>query len=411
MRRIFIPYKWELVLLLWIAFFFNQADRQIFNVLLPLIRDDLGLTDADMGLVASVLTFVYGLLVPVSGLLGDKVSKKKIIMISLFIWSGATLLTGFSTTLAELIFLRSIATGGGEAFYSPSANAIISANHDDHTRATALSLHQTSLYVGVIFSGYIAGIFAEIYGWRNTFYIFGGFGILLGVVLFFRMKEDEIIKTVFKCDKISVFKESVYMFLGNRTAVLLTFAFAGMQFVGIGFLTWMPTFLHEVFGFSLARSGFDATFYHHIGAFVGVIVGARLADKFVNCYAGIRIIIQALGLLLGAPFIYIMSVSDSMFSVYISMTCFGVFRGLYDSNIFASLYSVIRVKYRTTATGFMLMFAFIVGSLSPLLLGMLKPVLGLSNGFAILSIVYLLASFCLFIVILFTFRKDFIPNL
>lgn len=411
MRRIFIPYKWELVLLLWIAFFFNQADRQIFNVLLPLIRDDLDLTDADMGLVASVLTLVYGLLVPIAGLLGDRVSKKKIIIISLIIWSSATLLTGFSTLLAELIFLRSVATGGGEAFYSPSANAVISANHDDRTRATALSLHQTSLYVGVIFSGYIAGVFAEMYGWRNTFYIFGGFGILLGVVLYFRMEEDKIIKTAFKSDEISAIKESVYMFWGNRTAVLLTFAFAGMQFVGIGFLTWMPTFLHEVFGFSLARSGFDATFYHHVGAFLGVIVGARLADRFVNYYAGVRIFFQALGLLLGAPFIYIMSVSDSIFLVYIAMTCFGVFRGFYDSNIFASLYSVIKVRHRTTATGFMLMFAFIVGSLSPLLLGMLKPVLGLSNGFALLSIVYLLASFCLFGVIAFTFKKDYIPNL
>lgn len=411
MRRIFIPYKWELVLLLWIAFFFNQADRQIFNVLLPLIRDDLDLTDADMGLVASVLTLVYGLLVPIAGLLGDRVSKKKIIIISLIIWSSATLLTGFSTLLAELIFLRSVATGGGEAFYSPSANAVISANHDDRTRATALSLHQTSLYVGVIFSGYIAGVFAEMYGWRNTFYIFGGFGILLGVVLYFRMEEDKIIKTAFKSDEISAIKESVYMFWRNRTAVLLTFAFAGMQFVGIGFLTWMPTFLHEVFGFSLARSGFDATFYHHVGAFLGVIVGARLADRFVNYYAGVRIFFQALGLLLGAPFIYIMSVSDSIFLVYIAMTCFGVFRGFYDSNIFASLYSVIKVRHRTTATGFMLMFAFIVGSLSPLLLGMLKPVLGLSNGFALLSIVYLLASFCLFGVIAFTFKKDYIPNL
>ncbi|MCS2890517.1 MFS transporter [Parabacteroides faecis] len=164
MKKICIPYKWELVILLWIAFFFNQADRQIFNVVLPMIRDDLNLTDADMGLVASVLTLVYGLLVPVAGLLGDKISKKKIIIVSLVVWSGATLLTGISTTLIELIFLRSIATGGGEAFYSPSANAVISENHGENTRATALSIHQTALYIGIISSGYIAGALAEIYG-------------------------------------------------------------------------------------------------------------------------------------------------------------------------------------------------------------------------------------------------------
>ena len=76
MKKLLIPYKWELVILLWLAFFFNQADRQIFNVVLPMIRDDLGLSDADMGLVASILTLVYGLLVPVAGFLGDRVNKK-----------------------------------------------------------------------------------------------------------------------------------------------------------------------------------------------------------------------------------------------------------------------------------------------------------------------------------------------
>ena len=129
MKKIILPYKWELVILLWIAFFFNQADRQIFNVVLPLIRDDLHLTDADMGLVASVLTLLYGILVPIAGLIGDRISKKKIIIISLLVWSGATLLTGISTTLIELIILRSVATGGGEAFYSPSANSSISEVH------------------------------------------------------------------------------------------------------------------------------------------------------------------------------------------------------------------------------------------------------------------------------------------
>jgi sugar phosphate permease len=48
------PYKWELILLLWLAFFFNQADRLIFNVVLPSIRTDLNLGDSDMGLIASI---------------------------------------------------------------------------------------------------------------------------------------------------------------------------------------------------------------------------------------------------------------------------------------------------------------------------------------------------------------------
>lgn len=409
MKKICIPYKWELVILLWIAFFFNQADRQIFNVVLPMIRDDLNLTDADMGLVASVLTLVYGLLVPVAGLLGDKISKKKIIIVSLVVWSGATLLTGISTTLIELIFLRSIATGGGEAFYSPSANAVISENHWENTRATALSIHQTALYIGIISSGYIAGALAEIYGWRHTFYLFGGFGVILGIVLYFRMKNAVVVRknSQYSIKNVTV-KEALIVFFRNPTAILLALAFAGMQFVGVGFLTWMPTFLHETFDFSLARSGFDSTFYHHVAAFIGVIGGARIADSWVKRYNKVRAIIQAIGLLLGAPFIYTMAKADSILTVYVAMGFFGLFRGMYDSNIFATLYDVIEVRYRSAATGFMLMFAFIVGSISPYLLGVLKPVLGLSDGLASLSIVYLFAAICILFVICFTFRRDYV---
>jgi len=405
MKKIVVPYKWELVILLWLAFFFNQADRQIFNVVLPMIRDDLNLTDADMGLVASILTLIYGLLVPFAGFLGDIVSKKYIIVISLFIWSGATLCTGFSTGVLALIFLRSIATGGGEAFYSPSANSAICESHGVHTRATAISIHQTALYVGIISSGFLAGALAELYGWRETFYLFGGFGILLGIVLFFRMK-DTLSIPARKPKDMSNIKGGLSAFFKTPTVLLLAMAFAGMQFVGVGFLTWMPTYIHETFGFTLSRSGFDATFYHHVAAFAGVIAGATLADKYASRYPRIRIIIQMAGLLLGGPFIFLMARSGSILVVYAAMAFFGIFRGIYDSNIFAAVYDFIEEKYRASATGFMLMFAFIVGSISPYLLGVLKPSLGLSNGLALLSVVYLFAACCLLLALIFTFNKD-----
>ena len=178
-----IPYKWELVIWLFIAFFFNQADRQIFNVLLLDIQRDLGLTPDKMGLVGSSLLLVNGILVPIAGILGDRVNKKWLLAGSLLLWSTATMLTGLSMGLPALILLRSVATGGGEAFYTPSANKIISENHPEETRATALSIHQSALYVGFIVSGVIATVIAKAYGWRHSFFLFGGFGIALAIIL------------------------------------------------------------------------------------------------------------------------------------------------------------------------------------------------------------------------------------
>jgi sugar phosphate permease len=405
-KKIHTYYKWELVILLWLAFFFNQADRQIFNIVLPSLRDDLGFSDADMGLIASVFTLFYGLMVPVGGVLGDRANKKYILIVSLLIWSTATLLTGSSYTLFQLIALRSIALGGGEAFYAPSANSLICEYHKN-TRATAISIHQTALYVGIIGSGYLTGFIADSFGWRMAFYLFGGFGILLATVIYFRVLDSKVmLNDVVQTDEKKTVKEVIKVFFNKPTAIFLALAFASFQFAGVGFLTWMPTFLHEKFNLSLTRAGFDSTFYHFVAAFFGVLVGARITDKLAPKYYRIRGFTQMVGLVIGAPFLFILGKSDSLLIIYLASALLGFCRGVYDSNIFAALYDVIEIPYRSTATGLMLMFAFVIGSAAPYLLGILKPIFGLSNGLAFLSISFLFAAICVSIALIFFYKKD-----
>jgi MFS family permease len=400
-----------MVLLLWFAFFFHQADRQIYNVLLPAIRDDLNLTDTDMGLVAAIVTLAYGILVPIGGFIGDKINKKYLIIFSLFFWTSATLLTGMSTLLIHLIILRGFFTGGAEAFYSPPANALIGEHHIK-SRSTAMSIHQTALYAGIVVSGFLAGWIAIQFSWRIAFYFFGGLGILLAIILFFRLKDSLPAQniTLHKDTEKINFLDGVRFFIKKPTALLLTLAFGGMVFVNVGFMTWMPTYLHEEFGFSLARAGFDSTFYHYLAAFFGVLLGARIADHYSFKVTGIRGSVQAFGLLLGAPFIFLMGLSNTPFVIYISLALFGLFRGVYDSNIFAALYDVVEPKYRSTTTGLMLMFAFVSGAAAPYILGIIKPTLGLSWGLSALSIVYIFAAACIFVAVRFFYKKDLIVN-
>ncbi len=405
MKKIIIPYKWELIILLWFAFFFNQADRQIFNIVLPSIRDDLGLTDASMGLIASVFTLFYGIMVPLGGFLGDRINKKYILILSLFVWSLATLTTGFSITLVHLIILRSFALGGGEAFYTPSASALICEYHQK-TRSVALSIHQTALYAGIIGSSFLTGLIAESFGWRSAFFVFGGLGIVLAIIFWFRLKDSIVKNTTATVTKSKNIRKVLKLFLSKPTAILLTLAFAGMQFTGIGFLTWMPTFLHEKFNFSLARAGFDSTFYHHVAAFIGVLIGARIADNLAQKYSGIRGFVQMTGLLMAVPFIIIIGRSDSLLIIYSALAIFGFSRGFYDSNLLAALYDVIEIPFRSTATGFLLMFGFIVAASSPYILGVIKPIFGLADGLAFLSVGFIFSSVCIAIALIFFYKKD-----
>lgn len=98
------------------------------------------------------------------------------------------MLTGFASGLPALILFRSVATGGGEAFYTPSANKLISETHPESSRATALSIHQAALYTGFIVSGVIATSIAGLWGWRHAFYVFGISGIVLALILILRIR-------------------------------------------------------------------------------------------------------------------------------------------------------------------------------------------------------------------------------
>ncbi|MCX6909232.1 MAG: MFS transporter, partial [Verrucomicrobia bacterium] len=366
-------YKWELLAILWVAYFLNQGDRQIYNAVLPLIKADLKVSDVELGMVATAFTLLYGVFVPLAGCLGDFVTKKWIVCLSLLTFSAGTLCTGFSTSILLLILFRSVATGVGEAFYYPAANSLIGQYHHS-TRAQAMAVHQSSLYVGIIASSWIAGWVGESHGWRATFYTFGSFGLLMAVVVAMRLRNEHRDFEAVRQDsqppeppvKLGEVLRSV---LCTPTLYFLSVAFGAMVFATVGYMTWMPTFLYEKFHLSLKDAALNSMLWHFIFAFIGVMVGGRVSDRLAARRPTIRMEMEYIGLLLGAPFIWLMGTSANLTTVYVALAGFGFFRGVYDSNLFAALFDVIPPRYRSSATGLMLSCAFTVGATSPVLLG------------------------------------------
>ncbi|WP_080903930.1 MFS transporter [Parabacteroides sp. Marseille-P3160] len=400
-------YKWEVLALLWIAYLLNQADRQVFNVVLPLIKADLDLSDVQIGSIATIFNLAYALLVPLAGYVGDIFSRKWIVTISIIFWSIATMFTGLSNGVLLLILTRSIATGGGEAFFGP-ANYSLLAQYHDKTRAFAMSIHQTAYYLGIILSGYIAGYIGEIWGWRSAFYLFGAIGVIHGIVLGFRLKDKK--ETVM--DKKEIVKEKVRFAEGfgivfrTPTALVLTLCFSGLIFVLTGYLTWMPTYLYENFQMSLSAAGFHSMFYTHLFAFVGILLAGRLSDFFAKKNPSFRMIMQGIGLLIAVPFILLMGKSVTLLVIYIGFAGFGFARAFFDANTYTVLYDVIPSKYHSSASGVMIMIGFAVGSFAPIILGYIKSVLGLSFGISSLAIIWLICGIGMMIAGKYFYLKD-----
>ena len=407
-------YRWELLILLFFTYFLHQADRAIFGIVLPSIKSELRLTDTQLGLSGTVLFLVLAVMVPAAGWLGDRWSKKWIITGSLFFWSTATMLTGLSRGLLGLILFRSVATGGGESFYGPAATALIAAFHRK-TRALALSIHQGSLYFGIMISGFLAAWVSEQFGWRSTFYIFGGCGLLLGGILIFRLRDPHVGESEAAPEQESVPPlESVKTLVRIPTVPLLTVGFSAIVFVNNAYLVWAPMFIGTKFGIKEITAGGFSMFYHHLAALFGVLLGGALADAVVPRRPTFRLQLQAAAMLCGVPLIFLLGRIESLPVLWIVIALFGFVRGLYESNTHAAVFDVVPQRLRATVVGLMIMCGFLLGSLSPLLLGLLGDrygtATGLGIGFSCLSLAWLIGGLSVVTALCVTFNRDRLKN-
>ena len=397
-------YKWEVLLLLWVAYLLNQGDRQVFNSVLPLIRDALSLTDKSVSLIAVFFNLFYAVMVPIGGWVGDRFSRKWVTTLSILFWSIATMFTGLANGVFLLILTRSVATGGGEAFFGPANYSLLGQYHTD-TRARAMSIHQTSYYVGVILAGWLAGYIGDRLGWQYAFYIFGGAGVVWAVVMAFRLKDLPRTEQTVQKPKIWDGFKTVFT---TPTALMVTIGFCGFIFVITGYMTWVPTFLQENFGQSGAQAGLNSMLWTYVAAFVGVLLAGTLSDKWAAKTPQKRMVIQGAGLILGAAFLPFMGSVKSLWLLYMCFAGWGFFRAFFDANIYAALYDVTPEHLHASCSSAMIMTGFAVGATAPYVLAVIKESTGSLNAtFPILGIIWAVCGAACLWVSWKYYKKDF----
>ena len=426
-------YKWEVLALLWVAYLLNQGDRQVFNSVLPLIRDSLSLTDTSVSLIAVFFNLFYAAMVPIGGWMGDRFSRKWVTTLSILFWSVATMFTGLANGVFLLILTRSIATGGGEAFFGPANYSLLGQYHTD-TRARAMSIHQTSYYVGVILAGWLAGYIGDHLGWQYAFYIFGGAGVLWAAVMALRLKdykpEETVVsepvatlghvrgrgpstesmggaeapaEAVHHPQSSSGTKPSIWdgfkTVFTTPTALMVTLGFCGFIFVITGYMTWVPTFLQENFGQTGAQAGLNSMLWTYVAAFIGVLIAGTLSDKWAAKDPRKRMVIQGAGLILGAAFLPFMGTAKSIWILYLCFAGWGFFRAFFDANIYAALYDVTPEHLHASCSSAMIMTGFAVGATAPYILALIKEATGSLNAtFPILGVIWLICGLaCLWV--------------
>ena len=385
-------YKWRVVAMLWTVSFFNYADRAALFTLFPLLEREMHLSPVQLGLLASRFAWTYGLLAPFSGNLVDRISRKRAVLGGLYAWSTIAACTSLSRGFGQLFGFMA-AEGVGESLYYPASMSLLSDYHGPETRSRAMGIHQTSVYVGTIAGGFFAGLIGEQYGWRWSFVTFGGMGLLLGLsCCAFCASPLAPIPLASRCRTARPAASAlVHRSIAGRAAAPARLLLREFRRHGSSFLD-AEVSLRSVWVECCRRrtlSHFVCPSCQHVRLPPGRMARRHHAKKT----AGGRAAVQSAALFCGAPFIVLCSQTREPAVLAFALIAWGLCKGLYDANIFASMFDVVPAEARGTAAGVMNMIGWLCGgTLAPVTIGYLSQRVGLSTALGFTAGVYILGG-------------------
>ncbi len=385
-------YPWIVVALLWVVALLNYMDRQMLSTMRPSMQQDIAELQSatNFGYLMAIFLWIYGFMSPVSGMIADRLNRKWLIVVSLFVWSGVTYAMGYATTFRQLYFLRAV-MGISEALYIPAGLSLIADYHSDKTRSLAIGIHMTGLYVGQALGGFGATIAAR-FSWHQAFHWFGLTGVAYAVLLLFFLEEKATPTTEApaKGNKPSILKGFGVLFT-NFSFWIILFYFAIPSLPGWGIKNWLPTLFANNLKIDMSAAGPISTITIAASSFLGVISGGLLSDRWVQKNLRGRIYTSAIGLALTIPALLLIGFGTSLFHVVAAALCFGFGYGMFDANNMPILCQFVPSKYRATAYGLMNMTGVFAGAFITDLLGKSTDAGNLGKSFAMLSGVVLIA--------------------
>ncbi len=389
-------YPWIVVGLLWVVALLNYMDRQMLSTMKPSMQADISELHSatSFGHLMAIFLWIYGCMSPVAGIIADKVNRKWLIVISLFVWSGVTFGMAYATSFNQLYWLRAI-MGISEALYIPAGLSMIADFHGSKTRSLAIGIHMTGLYMGQALGGFGATI-ASAYSWQTTFRSFGFIGMFYSIILILLLK-DTMRGKIQEQDSIrekngttSIFKGLGLLFT-NLSFWVILFYFAIPSLPGWATKNWLPTLFAENLNIDMSRAGPISTITIAASSFLGVIFGGILSDRWVQYNIRGRLYTGAIGLGLMVPSLLLIGFGHSLVHVIGAAFCFGFGYGMFDANNMPILCQFVSARYRATAYGLMNMTGVFAGAFITNLLGKSTDAGNLGSSFAMLSAIVIAA--------------------
>ncbi|MDA0272856.1 MAG: MFS transporter [Proteobacteria bacterium] len=403
------PYTQYVLGVLVVVYVFNFIDRQILAILAPAIKEELLLSDTQIGALSGVAfgIFYATLGIPIARL-ADRYSRVNIISICLTIWSLMTALSGLATNFVQLLIAR-IGVGIGEAGGSPPSHSLLADYFAPGKRATALGIYALGVPIGILFGNLAGGWIGEIFGWRQAFFLVGVPGIILAIVLKLTVKEPP---RGYSEEKAAVttsvpFRTVVKTMWGFKSFKYISLGAGTQAFVGYGAIAWMPSFLVRAHDMSIGEVGtalgLIIGLFGGVGTLLSGVIGDRLGVRNIKYY----MLVPAYGFLIAVPAGAAVFLVDDLYLVLAIYTIPAFLVNLYTGPTFAMTQSLAPLAMRAAASALLLFIINIIGLVfGPTTVGIISDLLqssmqmndveSLQTALLVCNFVYLLSFYYYF---------------
>lgn len=370
-----IKYQVWLLFVLVLVYACSFLDRIVIAILARPIKADLMLTDFELGLLGGLS---FGLLYAIAGIPMGRLAEKKhrvgIITVCIMAWSAFAALCGMAQNFWQMVLYRA-GVGIGEAGGTPAAHSLIADHFRAEKRATALSIYALGVPIGVLIASFAGGALAQTFGWRQTFIILGLPGIVIGLLVFFTLKEPrrgmadravsaESLKEVppiwAVVKRLWQMRAARHMIIGTTIGA---FALQGIN-------QFIPVYLGRIFEMGLAKAGFTFGVIVGIGGLAGLALGGYLSDKLAVKDKRWYGWVTGLATISAVPVAAYGFISNDVTIATAAIFGYMVLVMTWNGPVFSVVHASVHPRMRASATAVVLLAISVIGqALGPVAIG------------------------------------------
>jgi len=371
--------------LLTAVFALNFLDRSLLGVVLEPVKKEFALSDTMMGLM---LGFGFALMQTGAGLIvaryADRKSRVPLIALGLTFTSVMTAVGG-AVVSAWQMFLTRIGVGLGQSTGTSPSQATISDIFPKDRRPFAMSIFQMGPLLGGYLGFLIGGLATYYYNWRTAFFFAGIPGIVIGLLLYFTVKEPPRgLSDGAKADtNLYSLGDTVRYLIANRTFVWCTIGNILASYTNFSVGAWLAAFLRRIHHLNQAQIGVWGGTVKSVAGLAGVLIGGYIVQRVGKGNDKWKILAPAIALFISGPLFLIFLFPDSLSMAFFGLALAIFFSAFYNGPLIAVTQSVVKVRMRALAAAtYMMPGALISYGCAPLVIGIINDALNPRYGAA-----------------------------